>query len=115
MAGLRSQDECPHAFCGSGLPKANPRNETEVSLFATVIMSRPTGHASHQPFSLIGRGPFTGPTLSPDGLSMKPIIRFALEKHDGPYETWPLRSRVSLDGKPTDISLPGYTLLHQFE
>src|SRR5206468_5883961 len=62
---------------------------------------------------LSGRGPFTGPSLSPDGLSMKPITRFALEKHDGPYETWPLRSRVSLDGKPTDISLPGYTLLHQ--
>ncbi len=46
---------------------------------------------------------------------MKPITRFGMEKHDGPYETWPLRSRVSLDGKPTDISLPGYTLLHQFE
>jgi hypothetical protein len=46
---------------------------------------------------------------------MKPITRFALEKHDGPYETWPLRSRLSLDGEPTDISLPGYTLLHQFE
>ena len=46
---------------------------------------------------------------------MKPITRFALEKHDGPYETWPLRSRLSLDGRPTDISLPGYTLLHQFE
>ena len=46
---------------------------------------------------------------------MKPIDRFTLEKHDGPYETWPLRSRLSLDGKPTDISLPGYTLLHQFE
>jgi hypothetical protein len=46
---------------------------------------------------------------------MKPITRFTLEKHDGPYETWPLRSRLSLDGKATGISLPGYTLLHQFE
>jgi len=46
---------------------------------------------------------------------MKPINRFTLEKHDGPYETWPLRSRLSLDGKSTDISLPGYALLHQFE
>jgi hypothetical protein len=46
---------------------------------------------------------------------MKSISRFALEKHDGPYETWPLRSRLTLDGKPTDISLPDYTLLHQFE
>src|SRR5262245_28944487 len=46
---------------------------------------------------------------------MKPIDRFTLAKHDGPYATWPLRSRLSLDGRPTDISLPGYTLLHQFE
>src|SRR5262245_51918272 len=53
--------------------------------------------------------------LSPDGRRMRPIDRFTLEKHDGPYETWPLRSRLSLDGRPTGISLPGYTLLHQFE
>lgn len=46
---------------------------------------------------------------------MRPINRFTLEKHAGPYETWPLRSRLFLDGKPTCISLPGYTLLHQFE
>jgi hypothetical protein len=46
---------------------------------------------------------------------MKPINRFTLETHDGPYDKWPLRSRLSLDGKPTGISLPGYTLLHQFE
>jgi len=46
---------------------------------------------------------------------MKPINRFTLEKHDGPYEKWPPRSRLSLDGKPTDISLPGYALLYQFE
>src|SRR5262245_58093624 len=46
---------------------------------------------------------------------MKAIARFSLEKHDGPYETWPLRSRLSLDDKRTDISLPGYTLLYQFE
>jgi hypothetical protein len=39
---------------------------------------------------------------------MKPINRFTLEKHDGPYEKWPLRSRLFLDGKPTDLSLPGY-------
>lgn len=46
---------------------------------------------------------------------MKPINRFTLEKHDGPYETWPLRSRLFLDGKPTDLALPGYELLNQFE
>lgn len=46
---------------------------------------------------------------------MKPISRFALEEHDGPYEKWPLRSRLFLDGQPADITLPGYRLLHQFE
>lgn len=46
---------------------------------------------------------------------MKRINRFTLEKHDGPYETWPLRSRLFLDSKPTDLFLPGYALLHQFE
>jgi hypothetical protein len=46
---------------------------------------------------------------------MKPIDRFTLQKHDGPYEKWPQRSHLFLDGNPTDICLPGYTLLHQFE
>ena len=46
---------------------------------------------------------------------MEPINRFTLEKHDGEYETWPLRSRLFLDGKPTKLSLPGYVLLDQFE
>ena len=41
--------------------------------------------------------------------------RFALEKHDGPYERWPRRSRLFLDGEPTKIFLPGYELRHQFE
>jgi hypothetical protein len=54
-------------------------------------------------------------SVSCDGRSMKPINRFALEKHDGPYEKWPLRSRLSLDGTPTDLFLPGYALWHQFE
>ena len=46
---------------------------------------------------------------------MKKITRFTLEKHDGPYETWPLRSRLFLDGAPTKLSLPGYELLSQYE
>src|SRR5262249_4882500 len=46
---------------------------------------------------------------------MNAITRFTLEQHDGPYETWPLRSRLFLDGEPTGLLLPGYTLLHQFE
>jgi hypothetical protein len=43
------------------------------------------------------------------------ISRFTLGHHHGPRETWPLRSRLFLDGEPTRIALPGYTLLHQFE
>lgn len=54
-------------------------------------------------------------SITCDGRSVKPINRFTLEKHDGPYEKWPLRSRLFLDGTPTDLSLPGYMLLHQFE
>ena len=40
--------------------------------------------------------------------------RFALETHDGPYESWPAKSRLIVDGVMTDNRLPGYTLLHQF-
>lgn len=46
---------------------------------------------------------------------MVKIDRFTLEQHPGPYESWPPRSRLLLDGAPTGISLPGYVLLHQFE
>lgn len=43
------------------------------------------------------------------------ISRFSLEEHAGPYEKWPLRSRLLLDGRPTGTSLAGCSLLHQFE
>lgn len=46
---------------------------------------------------------------------MKPISRFTLEEREGPYEKWPLRSRLFLDRQPTGITLPGYQLLYQFE
>ena len=46
---------------------------------------------------------------------MNSITQFGLEKHEGPYEQWPLHSRLLSDDKPTEISLPGYSLLHQFE
>jgi hypothetical protein len=46
---------------------------------------------------------------------MNSISRFSLESHSGPYETWPLKSRLLLDGKLTGTSLAGYSLLHQFE
>ena len=40
--------------------------------------------------------------------------RFALETHDGPYENWPSKSRLIVDGIVTNQRLPGYSLLHQF-
>jgi hypothetical protein len=43
------------------------------------------------------------------------INRFALEKHDGPYEKWPLKSRLIVDGALTKTRVSGYSLLHQFE
>lgn len=46
---------------------------------------------------------------------MHPISRFSLEQHAGPYDTWPTRSRLLLDGEPTRILLPSYALLSQFE
>jgi hypothetical protein len=46
---------------------------------------------------------------------MHSITRFTLEQHAGPYEKWPLWSRLLLDGERTGVSLPGYALLHQFE
>lgn len=46
---------------------------------------------------------------------MKPISRFALEQHDGPYESWPSRSRLIDAGTLTQIRVLGYNLLHQFE
>lgn len=43
------------------------------------------------------------------------LNRFALEIHDGPYEKWPPKSRLIVDGTLTEIHVPGYSLLHQFE
>ena len=44
-----------------------------------------------------------------------PIERFSLERHTGPYELWPLRTRLLADGVPTGIRLPAYSMLHQYE
>jgi hypothetical protein len=46
---------------------------------------------------------------------MNAISRLSLESHAGPYEKWPLKSRLLLDGSLTGTSLAGYCLLHQFE
>ena len=47
---------------------------------------------------------------------MQPLQRFALEKHRGPYEQWPMRTRVIVDGvlHPT-LAIPGYELLRQYQ
>jgi hypothetical protein len=48
---------------------------------------------------------------------MTPTVtsRFCLERHQGPYETWPLRSRLLDEGRPTRLSLPGYDLIRQYQ
>jgi hypothetical protein len=45
---------------------------------------------------------------------MIPIDRFSLEQHAGEYKDWPLRTRVLVDGEPTELFVSGYVLLHQF-
>lgn len=46
---------------------------------------------------------------------METISRFSLETHSGPYEKWPLRSIVLVDGSTTETRVPGYILLYQFK
>ncbi|WAW09952.1 hypothetical protein NB640_12130 [Oxalobacter vibrioformis] len=46
---------------------------------------------------------------------MLEITRFSLEKHRGPYEKWPLKTRLVADGAMLDLTIGGYTLLRQFE
>ena len=44
---------------------------------------------------------------------METTTRYSLERHEGPYESWPLRLRLFIDGEPTAVRVPGYNLLHQ--
>ena len=46
---------------------------------------------------------------------MNPTNRFSVETHLGPYESWPLRSHLILDGVPSHLKVKGYKLLCQFE
>lgn len=52
--------------------------------------------------------------LPGSGTAMYRIDRFAIEQHAGPYDSWPLRSGLLLDGQKTLLRVPGYVLLHQF-
>lgn len=45
---------------------------------------------------------------------MESIRLFSLERHEGPYEKWPRRTRLFVNGEPSRTTVPGYTLLHQF-
>jgi hypothetical protein len=46
---------------------------------------------------------------------MKTIERFALQQHDGPYENWPQKTRVIIDGKVSTLAISGFTLLRQYQ
>jgi hypothetical protein len=46
---------------------------------------------------------------------MEAIKSFALAKHNGPYESWPLETEVLKTGIPTKRKLPGYILEGQFQ
>ncbi|WP_193098733.1 hypothetical protein [Burkholderia sp. Z1] len=46
---------------------------------------------------------------------MKPVERFTLETHDGPYEAWPSRTHVLVDDVRCGLAISGYVLLRQFE
>ena len=45
---------------------------------------------------------------------MEAIHSFSLAKHDGPYEKWPLRTRLFRDDAPTDAEVPGYVIEAQY-
>ena len=46
---------------------------------------------------------------------MSAVSRFSLQTHSGPYEKWPLKSRLICDNQLTGTQLAGYSLLYQFE
>jgi hypothetical protein len=45
---------------------------------------------------------------------MEKIDYLSLEKHDGPYEAWPLVSRLFAEGKDTQWQVPGYVIEAQY-
>ena len=45
---------------------------------------------------------------------MKKTQRFQIEKHEGEYKDWPLKSYLIDDGVKTSTKLPGYDLLASF-
>ena len=45
---------------------------------------------------------------------MEALTRFTLARHEGPYERWPLTSRLFLDGADTGADVPGYVIEAQY-
>jgi hypothetical protein len=45
---------------------------------------------------------------------MEKINLFSLEKHAGPYETWPQSSRLFVNGQDTHQKVPGYQVEGQY-
>jgi hypothetical protein len=45
---------------------------------------------------------------------MELISSFSLEKHEGPYESWPRLTRLFFDGQATGTSVPGYVIEAQY-
>ncbi|QJI41231.1 hypothetical protein HKK52_10010 [Pseudomonas sp. ADAK2] len=46
---------------------------------------------------------------------MNVIERFALVQHHGPYEDWPAKTPVIIDGSVSSLAISGFNLLHQYE
>ena len=46
---------------------------------------------------------------------MEIISHFSLEKHQGAYGTWPLKSKLFYDKKDTAVQITGYSLRYQFK
>ena len=45
---------------------------------------------------------------------MKPIDRYGLEPHAGPYASWPTTSVLRVDGKQTPTRVPGFVIEAQY-
>ncbi len=52
--------------------------------------------------------------FNPPPLLPTPVDRFELQAHDGPYQSWPGRSRLIVDGELHTTAIPGYVLLRQY-
>jgi hypothetical protein len=45
---------------------------------------------------------------------MQPMTAFALAKHAGPYERWPRRTELFVDGAPSGVRIAGYVIDGQY-